>query len=135
MVVTRIVNTVSGKEVENPRSVRAEQLRAFALHKLDVHLQDIKQLDPLWVYECRVPLVIGNESWHGLMPFPSGLNAIRHRSKFTLISTGEMQGNCQGLVKMRLQERNSRKMRLLQSATQCSNILGNVSNSFLKRSF
>jgi hypothetical protein len=50
MIVSRIVNAISGKEIENSAAVTSNQLDALAALVPDIHLQQVKQVHPLRVY-------------------------------------------------------------------------------------
>ena len=65
MVVSGIVNTISGEEIQDPLSVRPKQFGPLAMRKRHVHLQHVKQPHPLRVYRFGIKLVTCNESWHG----------------------------------------------------------------------
>jgi hypothetical protein len=45
--VSRVVNAISGKKVENAASITGEQLDALTTLVPDVHLQQVKQFHPL----------------------------------------------------------------------------------------
>ena len=54
MVVTRIVDAVAGKEIEDPESIRGEQLCPHATFVAQIHFEQPEQLDPLRIYVVRV---------------------------------------------------------------------------------
>ena len=72
MVVSCIVNTIPGEEVQNSLPIRPKEFGALAMRKRYVHLQHIKQPHPLGVYRVGVKLVTCDESWHWPRACPFG---------------------------------------------------------------
>jgi hypothetical protein len=64
VVVTRIVNTITGEEIQHSSAICTEEFGALAKNKCRIHLQNIEQPHPLRVYRFGVQLITGNQSWH-----------------------------------------------------------------------
>jgi hypothetical protein len=54
VVVSSIVDTITGEEVQDPLSVRPKELGPFAKYVGHVHLQHVKQSYPLRVYTVGI---------------------------------------------------------------------------------
>ena len=54
MIVAYIVNTVSGKKVQNATAIGREQLSSRASFIADSKVQHVQQLHPLWVHVLGV---------------------------------------------------------------------------------
>jgi hypothetical protein len=54
MVVTRIVDAIARKEIEDPAAIRGEQLRSHATFIAQIHLEQSEQLDPLRIYVVTI---------------------------------------------------------------------------------
>src|SRR5271166_3642314 len=80
MVVTRIVNTIPGEEVQNALPIRPEKFGALAVRKRHVHLQDVQQPHPLRVYGVGIELFARDESWHGQRACPFPLDGVMDSS-------------------------------------------------------
>src|SRR5579859_3847351 len=77
MVVAGVVDAVPGKEVENAAAVFGKEFAAGATVVADDHVQDIRQRDPLWVYELFIQTALGTcrrklggLSCHGIVDAP-----------------------------------------------------------------
>ena len=60
--MSSIVDTITGKEIQDPLSVRPKEFRPFAAYVGHVHLQHVKQSHPLRVYIVGIQLICCSES-------------------------------------------------------------------------
>src|SRR5271165_2139646 len=79
MIVSNVVNAISGIEIQNNSSVRGMKLGSATMHVLDVHLQDVKQPYPLWIdvtlVEIRSAIVDADRLQQGnLLSHPASEN-------------------------------------------------------------
>jgi hypothetical protein len=56
MIVSCVVNAIAGKEIEKAAPVIGEQLYALTALIPDVHLQQVQQSHPLWIYVPAVEI-------------------------------------------------------------------------------
>jgi hypothetical protein len=56
MIVSRIVNAIPGKEIENAAAAVSKQLDALAALVSDIHPQQVKQIHPLGIYVPAVKI-------------------------------------------------------------------------------
>jgi hypothetical protein len=96
MIVARVVNAVSGEEVEDHIAFGSEELDAGTAHIARVHLKEIEQAHPLWVDVVCIVLRSGErwKRWSQPLSFLTGLSECPLESGHSRLKARSTENRC-----------------------------------------